>query len=271
MRKPLWWIAGVLILASAGALYYAWWSGRPAPAAATSTPPPVAEPAIRNPMPASPADTNPPLPALAASDAPFHAGLMELAGRDIENWLVPDNIIRHIVVTVDNLARKRVSVELRPIKPVAGEFRVSGDDQHATLSADNFERYKPYVAVVQKLDAKSVSSLYTRYYPLFQQAYQDLGYPNGYFNDRLVEVIDELLATPEPNGPIALVRPNVMYQYADAQLESASACQKLLLRMGPENAAVVKAKLRELRTEVASRTRADEDSRQRPDSSAASR
>jgi len=266
MRKPLWWVAGVLILASAAALYYAWWSGRQpaaAPIPTASTPAP-AQSTVRNPIPGAGAEANPPLPTLAASDTPFHAGLTELAGHEIEDWLVADNIIRHLVVTTDNLARRRVAVELRPLKRVPGEFRATGDEQHATLSEENFARYKPYVAVLQRIDAKSMASLYTRYYPLFQQAYQDLGYPNGYFNDRLVEVIDDLLATPEPTAPIALVRPNVMYQYADAQLESASAGQKLLLRMGPENAAAVKAKLRELRAEIASRTRTDEDSRQRP-------
>ena len=77
-----------------------------------------------------------------------------------------------------------------------------------------------------------------------------MGYPNGYFNDRLVEVIDNLLATPDPKGPIALVRPNVMYTYADPGLEGRSAGQKLLIRMGPENAKAVKAKLTELRAVI---------------------
>ncbi len=84
----------------------------------------------------------------------------------------------------------------------------------------NFERYKPMVAAISQLDAKQLGALYIHYYPLFQQPYQILGYPNGYFNDRLVEVIDNLLATPEPKGPIELVRPNVMYTYADPALES---------------------------------------------------
>jgi hypothetical protein len=79
-----------------------------------------------------------------------------------------------------------------------------------------------------------------------------LGYPNGYFNDRLVEVIDNLLATPESKGPIELVRPNVMYVYADPALEARSAGQKLLIRMGPENAKAIKAKLSELRAVIAS-------------------
>jgi hypothetical protein len=83
---------------------------------------------------------------------------------------------------------------------------------------------------------------------LFQQSYQNLGYPNGYFNDRLVEVIDVMLATPDPKGPIQLVRPNVMYTFADPALEARPAGQKLLIRMGPENAQAIKAKLKELRT-----------------------
>jgi len=85
---------------------------------------------------------------------------------------------------------------------------------------------------------------------LFQSAYQNLGYPNGYFNDRLVQVIDSLLATPQLSGPIELSRPNVLYTFADPKLEALPAGEKLLLRMGPDNAAVVKGKLKELRAIV---------------------
>jgi flagellar biosynthesis/type III secretory pathway protein FliH len=93
--------------------------------------------------------------------------------------------------------------------------------------------------------------LYVRLYPLFQQAYEELGNLDGYFNDRVIEVIDDLLATPEIIGPIALTQPHVMFEFADAELESRSTGQKLLLRMGPENAARVKAKLREFRERIA--------------------
>jgi hypothetical protein len=97
---------------------------------------------------------------------------------------------------------------------------------------------------------QQVAAVYVHFYPLFQEAYQDLGYPNGYFNDRLVQVIDSLLATPQPAAPIQLVRPNVMYTFADPALESRPAGQKLLIRMGPDNAAIIKAKLTELRTAI---------------------
>jgi hypothetical protein len=133
---------------------------------------------------------------------------------------------------------------------VAGAFIAQGDELHGTLDPKNFERYKPMVTVISQIDARQLGAIYVHYYPLFQQAYQNLGYPTGYFNDRLVQVIDLLLETPQPSGPIQLVRPNVMYTFADPSLEARPAGQKLLIRMGPENAAAIEAKLKELRAVI---------------------
>jgi hypothetical protein len=88
---------------------------------------------------------------------------------------------------------------------------------------------------------------------LFQQAYEELGYPGAYFNDRLVHAIDHLLATPEIAGDLALKQPRVLYEFADPQLEMLSAGQKAMLRIGPDNARRVKAKLRALRAEITSK------------------
>jgi hypothetical protein len=106
--------------------------------------------------------------------------------------------------------------------------------------------------IVEAVDAKQLVALYVRFYPLFQQAYRDLGYPKGYFNDRLVEVIDHLLAAPEVTGPLRLVQPKVMYKFADPELEALSAGQKILIRVGSENATQLKAKLRAIRGELVS-------------------
>jgi len=177
--------------------------------------------------------------------------LAKIAGASaVKEYLLPDSIIRHWVVTIDNLPRQKVAVQKRPIAPVSGSFAADGDELHSTLDAQNYARYQPLVAAAAKLDTQQLTAMYIRFYPLFQQAYQDLGYPNGYFNDRLVQVIDNLLATPQPAGPIMLVRPNVMYTFADPALESRSAGQKLLIRMGPDNAATIKAKLKELRAAI---------------------
>ena len=104
--------------------------------------------------------------------------------------------------------------------------------------------------LAEAVKTKQLVAVYVRFYPLFQQAFKDLGYPSGYFNDRLIEVIDDLLAAPDLQGPVKLVRPKVMYQFADPDLEARSAGQKILIRMGSENAARIKAKLKEIRREL---------------------
>ena len=91
---------------------------------------------------------------------------------------------------------------------------------------------------------------YVGLYPLFQRAYEELGFPGKYFNDRLIEAIDDLLETPELDAPVKLLRPRVLFEFAEPDLETRSAGQKILLRMGPENAARVKAKLWEIRREL---------------------
>jgi hypothetical protein len=244
----------VLVLAVTGA-YYLRSVKPPVPMAPEAPTIPVAadEPAIAHPLPdgADSTGTGTPLPALADSDVPLRDALAKVAGADaVKDYLQPENLVRRLVVTIDNLPRQKVAVAKRPTIDPESAFVVDGDELHATLDRRNFDRYKPMVAVVSKLDMQQLARVYVHFYPLFQQTYQSLGYPTGYFNDRLVQVIDLLLAAPQPTGPIELVRPNVMYTFADPALEALPAGQKLLIRMGPENAAAIKAKLAELRAAV---------------------
>ena len=102
---------------------------------------------------------------------------------------------------------------------------------------------------MEAVEAKRLASAYLRLYPLFQKAYEELGYPNAYFNDRLVQAIDDMLAAPEVSAP-ELVQPKVLWQFADPALEDRSAGQKIMIRMGPANAARVKDKLRAIRKEI---------------------
>jgi hypothetical protein len=155
-------------------------------------------------------------------------------------------------VTIDNLPRKKNAPQMWPVKPLGGEFRTSSGNE-LLLSESNYGRYESIVKLATTVDTQQLVSMYKRFYPLFQQAYVDLGYPEGYFNNRLVEVIDHLLETPEVEGPVKLVQPGVFYEFADPSLESRSSGQKLLLRMGRDNAAAVKLKLREIRREIAQR------------------
>jgi DUF3014 family protein len=255
VNKPIVGVAALIFVLAAGGVYYLRSRNAPlpaAPSAPASSAPADGEPAVAHPLPGSgnAADSGP-LPDLANSDSPLRDALAQLAGADaVKDYLVPEDVIRRMVVTIDNLPRQKVAVDKRPTNAIAGSFAADGDELQSTLNQRNFERYKPLVAVIRKLDMQQLGAVYVRFYPLFQQSYQNLGYPNGYFNDRLVEVIDVMLATPDPKGPIKLVRPNVMYTFADPALEARPAGQKLLIRMGPENAQAIKAKLTELRSVI---------------------
>jgi hypothetical protein len=167
----------------------------------------------------------------------------------IEFFLLRD-FVRHIVATVDNLPREKLALRLMPVKLPGGKFLVSGEEGSFTIGADNAARYAPYLRLADALETGKLVALYVHFYPLFQQAYQELGYPKGYFNDRLVEVIDHLLAAPEVRAPVKLVRPKVFYLFGEPDLEARSAGQKILMRIGSDNAARIKAKLREIRAEL---------------------
>ncbi len=252
-EKPILWGAAAAVVVAAAVLYYYYGYARhaarvSAPSAhIQQAPPSASEPAIEHPVPPGGAGASqPPLPALNDSDSAIASALTGLSGA-LAKFLVPQSLIRHVVATVDNLPRRKVAVELRPIVSTPGSFAVAGTPGHLTVDPSNFQRYAPFVDLVESIDAKQLVAVYFRFYPLFQQAYEDLGYPTEYFNDRVIQVIDHLLETPDVQGPIELVQPNVMYLYADPKIEALSAGQKTLIRMGSANAAVIEGKLREIR------------------------
>jgi hypothetical protein len=160
-------------------------------------------------------------------------------------------LVRRLVSTVDNIASDELPLRARAVLPMRGAFVVAKGADGPTIDASNARRYEPFVKLVESIDTRRAVEVYVAHYRLFQGEYRGQGSPNRYFNDRVVAAIDHLLATPDVKGPIRLVQPKVLYRYADPELEALSAGQKALLRMGPENAARIKAKLRAVRAEIA--------------------
>jgi DUF3014 family protein len=188
-----------------------------------------------------------PLPALEASDPLMGKSISGLVGRHVfERFVIPDMIVRHIVATVDNLPRPTGSTRTVPLRRVEGTLAVSA----AGIAPANARRYAPYVRIFASIDAHALAERYAATYPLFERAYEELGYPGGSFNDRLIGAIDDLLAAPELDAGAKVVPSPVIYKFADPDLEGRSAGQKIMMRMGRENAVAVKAKLREIRGEI---------------------
>jgi hypothetical protein len=223
--------------------------------------PAAAAPAETTPKhPIEAADATPPpateaLPAVADSDAALRDAMASLfTGIALDRVFHLQEIVPRFVATIDNLPRQTVALSKMPVNPVEGALQTAPADGRVLLRADNAERYATYMRVMEQVDTHKLVQTYVHFYPLFQKAYQDLGYPNGYFNDRLVEVIDHLLATPDVPAPVALTQPKVLYQFADPALEQLSAGQKMMIRMGPVNESRAKSKLRDIRHALTGQT-----------------
>jgi len=254
-NRAIWGSAAAVVVLAIAVFVYMRYFSHPAAAPRPAPPPaaaPVAtgQPTIQHPVPQGAAEAKP-LPALNDSDQELRDSVAGLFGQQaVQTFLNPENIVRHVVATIDNLPRNKLAVELRPVRATPGDTVVTIQGEYTTLSDENYARYAPFMKLVQATNPSTLAAVYFRLYPLFQQAYEDLGYPGQYFNDRLVQVIDNLLDAPEPKGPIRLIQPKVFYEYADPKLESLPAGQKLLIRMGSSNETVIKGKLRELRAEI---------------------
>lgn len=188
------------------------------------------------------------LPQLESSDNFMAAALEKLLNnKALMGIFINNQLINNIVVTIDNLPRKQVTMRLMPIKKAPGHFLTTESEGQKIISPENQMRYSNYMKLAESIDSTQLVKLYIQLYPLFQQSYEQLGYPNQYFNDRLMVVIDNLLATPEVSEPIPLVQPKFFYLYANAELEKRSIGQRILMRIGLDNAQMIKAKLNEIK------------------------
>lgn len=252
----------ILLLVSLAVVFF--WPGKSSepPSISELGIPPAAplktEPEIRYPLPETqPALTGaeepiiPPLPALGDSDAFTKDLLAQLFGESARKQLLaPQQFIRRLVLIIDALPRNDLPRQHLPVRPPGGRFETAAKEGVEVIAPANFSRYIPYVELAEAVPADQLSKAYLRIYPLMEEAFREMGYPNGYFHDRMIAVLDHLLATPEIKGPIPLVKHITQYRYADPKLESLSAGQKILLRMGSENAGRVKSVLQKLREQL---------------------
>ena len=158
---------------------------------------------------------------------------------------------RRTVITVDNLSREHVPSQMRVARGVPGLLRVKKEGDTITLDEANYARYAPIIGHVAKLNVPTLARLYAKFYPLLQHTDENTGFPGERFQDRMLAAIDDMLAAPRVNGPIRLVQPKVLYRFESDKLENLSAGQKIMIRVGPENAARLRRVLARLRGAIA--------------------
>jgi hypothetical protein len=157
-----------------------------------------------------------------------------------------EQVASRMVTTVDNLDARQLAPLVMPVKAPEGKFQVEGEER-LVVNPSNAHRYAPYMNIITALELPQAIDMYVKFYPMFQQAYVDLGHGDVYFNDRLVEIIDHLLSTPIPSDEPLLAKSEAVYIFVDEELEALSGGQKMILRSGATNANLLLEKLREVR------------------------
>lgn len=164
--------------------------------------PPIAQPqaesAIQHPVTAeseelkaadSILDLGQPLPELRQSDTPMAEILAKLfVDQKLSRFFILEHFVERFVVMVDNLPRPQLPTTHSPLKKTPGNFLAQGEGDQLMIATANYQRYTPLVKTLAALNSEQVVAVYKRLYPLFQEAYEGLGYPSAYFNDRLIEI-----------------------------------------------------------------------------------
>lgn len=208
-------------------------------------PEPVPEPEPEPEVAPEPEVVEEPLPELDAASTVL---LAELSEKDINTRpVIAENMFRKLVVFVDNVSRGDVVREAAVVEGPQSRFLVQEIDGQLYIDERSYTRYNDIVSWFYQMDTDVLVSQYYRFQPLFDEAFSEIKEPGANFHDQVLDAIAILLDTPEPRGLLAVDDSQVMYTYTDPALEGLLPAQKQMLRLGPDNRALVKTKLREIR------------------------
>ncbi|HEX7034759.1 MAG TPA: DUF3014 domain-containing protein [Pseudomonadales bacterium] len=241
MQKAI--LAVVVVIALAVIGWVLWPADEPPPAPepeppAEPAPPPQPEPPSREPLepgePTAPPEPEVVLPPLQESDAFVRE---RLAPMDLpERWVEQGDYVRRLAVLAENASRGELPRRQLAFMAPRGEFKVVRRGERLFLDPASYDRYDRYVEELEQIDPAYAANLVKTLEPLVQDALVELGVqaPPG---EVFEAAIREVLAVPvlPDDGSVELVQPNVMYEYANPELEALSPLKKQVLRMGPEN------------------------------------
>jgi Protein of unknown function (DUF3014) len=239
-------VAVVLVALGTGVYFMVWRRTPPAPAGArTATEQAVAPAAPPRPLPEAGEVID--LPPIDQTDAIVRELVARLSSHPtVAAWLTTDQLIRNFTVVVENISSGRTpSGHLGKIRPT-GAFQIREEHSGLWIDPRSYKRYDKYADAVSGLDARGAARLYATLKPRIEDAYRELGHPDGNVDQALEHALIDLLKTPVVEGDVALASKSVAYEFADPKLQSLSSAQRQFLRMGPRNVRLIQAKLREI-------------------------
>ena len=248
----------LLVIAGGAVLLTGIWPPKEEPAPAVTAPPPEPPPApvvteievpAPEPPPLPPEPVEEPLPRLEESDDAVRDAVGDIPlGTAGQQYLIPGNIIERSASLIYLMAQGDVPYKLLPVSRPKTAFPISDDGTQVVTDPAGFERYDALTQWLQSLDLESLLSSLEWFIPLFREAWSYYGEDPAAFDMAVVMTLDLVIATPEIDlSEARLVRKEAVWIFEDPAIEGLAPIQKQVLRMGPENAEVVKAKAAEAR------------------------
>jgi Protein of unknown function (DUF3014) len=187
------------------------------------------------------------VPPLDASDSVVRTLVQALSESPaVMAWLPTTGLIRNFTLVVANIADGATPAKhLKNLRP-SSAFRVVERGGDTYVDSRGYDRYTGIADAVASIDPAAAARLYATLKPRIEEAHRELGIQHVSFDRTLTRAIVALLETPTLDAPPRLKPKGIGYAYADERLEDLSAAQRQLLRMGPRNARVIKARLREI-------------------------
>lgn len=251
----------LLVIAGGVVLLTGIWppKGEPTPTATAPPPEPppspimtaIEEPAPEpsEPPPPPPEPVEDPLPRLEESDDAVRDAVGDIPlGTAGQQYLIPGNIIERSASLIYLMAQGDVPYKLLPVSRPKAAFPIRDDGTQVVTDPAGFERYDALTQWLQSLDLESLLSSLEWFIPLFREAWSYYGEDPAAFDMAVVITLDLVIATPEIDlSEARLIRKEAVWIFEDPAIEGLAPIQKQVLRMGPENAKILKAKAAEAR------------------------
>jgi hypothetical protein len=231
-------IVALLAVVGFAAWYFLW--RRP-----VSTPPVAAPPATVEPTAEPVEQQSVDLPALAQSDSWLRDVVGQLSAHpQLATWLLHEDLIQRLVAAVVNLADGDSPAGHLPFLRPSEPFAVTSRTGRLFVDPAAYRRYDTLATVIDSLHVEGTAQVYRNVEPLLDEAYRNLGYPDGDFDEVAARAVRRLLDTPVIEG--AEVAGDSSYEYVDGRLEGLDEAQKHFLRLGPDNLMKVQNQVRRI-------------------------
>lgn len=188
--------------------------------------------------------TETPLPELDQSDSLVREKLAEMTRHPVTARTIGvKHLIRKFVTATDLIYRGQNPFSQLFFLQPDGAVLVDDDGGRTVLSEQNFARYEGLVTAIESIDEESALKWYRFFQPLIQQAFDELADPDLAWPAVRRGALAEALAAPIVDAPIEVKDVSGVYVFVDERLESLPPVQKLMVRMGPDNARRIKKKI----------------------------